>query len=161
MLIHVVRHAHAGSRKNWAGLDEDRPLSPRGLRQAQTVSAALRDHPIDTLWSSPYVRCNQTFLPIAEQAGLTVETVPCLAEGGSGKTALDALLAASRDGHVVAACSHGDVIPDIVAEAVRRGAYLDGPQTLSKGARYELRVEQGRVVGIQHFEAPDGKPPGR
>ncbi|MEO6627314.1 MAG: phosphoglycerate mutase family protein, partial [Aquihabitans sp.] len=57
MLIHVVRHAHAGSRKNWAGPDEDRPLSPRGLRQAQLVADALRDHPIDTLWSSPYLRC--------------------------------------------------------------------------------------------------------
>ena len=157
MLIHVVRHAHAGSRKNWAGLDEDRPLSPRGSRQAAFVSAELNGHPIDTLWSSPYVRCIQTLLPFAERTGLAVEVVPCLAEGAPGETALDALIAATVEGHVVAACSHGDVIPGIVAEAVRRGADLDGPQTLSKGARYELKIRQGQIVGIRHYEAPDGK----
>lgn len=156
MLIHLVRHAHAGSRRNWPRADEERPLSRRGEAQAAIVSRQLAGDGIDTLWSSPYVRCVQTLEPLAEEAGLTVEVLPCLAEGGSGAVALDTLLGAAGAGHTVAACSHGDVIPAIVAEAVRRGAELDGPAALVKAARYQLTVRKGRVRRVTHIGAPDG-----
>ena len=67
----------------------------------------------------------------------------------------EVLLAAVGEGRTVAACSHGDVIPEIVAAAVRRGAELVGPSTPKKGARYECDVADGRIVRLVAVAAPD------
>ena len=58
--LHLIRHAHAGSRSEWEGDDEVRPLSKRGWRQAEAIGVALADSGIDLLWTSRYVRCRQT-----------------------------------------------------------------------------------------------------
>ncbi|MCU1498870.1 MAG: hypothetical protein JWM47_2823 [Acidimicrobiales bacterium] len=157
MLIHLIRHAHAGSRKHWHGDDRLRPLSHRGERQAAAVADELADAGIDQLWSSVFVRCVQTLEPIAHRRGLEIEARDDLTEGGSGAKALDALLAAADAGHVVAASSHGDVIPAIVDEAVRRGAKLHGTDSPRKAARYEITVVDGTATHLRHVEAPDGR----
>lgn len=158
MLIHLVRHAHAGSRTRWEDDDDLRPLSPRGETQAAIVCRSLADEGIDAVWSSRSLRCLQTITPLAENLGLEVLEVDSLYEGAAGGDALDDLLAAASAGLHVAACSHGDVIPALVRTAVRRGADLDGPDMLSKGARYVLKVEGDQVSRIWHLPAPDGRP---
>jgi len=156
MQIHLVRHAHAGSRAAWDEADDRRPLSPRGEAQARIVCDALAAAGIDALWTSHYLRCRQTLEPLGDRLGLPVEDRASLAEGGWGNDALDELLAAAAEGRTVAACSHGDVIPAIVATAVRRGADLVGPSALKKSARYVLDVADGQVQRITHVDAPDG-----
>lgn len=155
MLIHLVRHAHAGSRQHWEGPDRVRPLSDRGERQAGAIAEELADGGIDRLWSSAYDRCVQTFEPLGRRLGLEIEPQDDLAEGGSGAKAFEALLAAADAGHVVAACSQGDVIPAIVEEAVRRGATLDGPANPKKGARYEITVADGTPTHLHYIPPPD------
>lgn len=157
MLIHLIRHGHAGSRKAWTGTDRQRPLSDRGQAQAQAIARDLADTGIDRLWSSPFVRCVQTLEPLARRLALDVDVIDGVAEGGDGAAALDALLATAAEGHIVAASSHGDVIPAIVEEAIDRGATLDGPRSGKKGARYELTVVDGRVDRIFHVDAPDAR----
>lgn len=159
MSIHLIRHAHAGPRKAWTGPDDQRPLSERGRAQAAAIDRALAGADIDLLWSSRFVRCVETLDPLAARLGLTVATTAELTEGGAGDAALDALLAAAAEGHTVAVCSHGDVIPAIVAAALGRGATLDGPASPSKAARYELTVDQGVVTSLVHVPAPDGRGP--
>ncbi len=155
MEIHLVRHAHAGSRKAWEGDDVDRPLSERGWAQAEGIEKALADVGVDRLWSSAYVRCIQTLDPLAERLGLEVEVVDPLTEGGSGAEALDLLLYAARSGLTVAACSHGDVIPAVVATALGRGARLDGPASAAKGGRYVLSVADGAVAALRDVPPTD------
>ena len=155
MEIHLIRHAHAGSRKGWDGDDRERPLSDRGWTQAQGIEKALGDVGIDRLWSSSYVRCLQTLDPLADQLGLEVEVVAPLTEGGSGAEALDLLLYAARSGLTLAACSHGDVIPAVVATALGRGAQLDGPASAAKGGRYVLGVADGRVTTVRYVPPTD------
>ncbi|MBX3312931.1 MAG: histidine phosphatase family protein [Actinobacteria bacterium] len=154
MLIHVVRHAHAGVRSEWHDDDERRPLTERGTKQAAAIADALADAEVDAVWSSRYVRCRQTVEPLADRRGLEVVDHPDLAEGAYGTDALDALLAAADQGIAVVACSHGDVIPDLVAAAVRRGATLDGPAVPRKADRYELVVRKGAVTEIRHVPRP-------
>lgn len=153
--IHLIRHAHAGSRREWKGDDAVRPLSERGWDQAEAIAAALADERIDRLLSSEYVRCVQTLEPLGRRLGLEVDAVDPLTEGGSGRKALDLLLERAGAGERVAACSHGDVIPAIVATALGRGAELDGPASLAKGARYVLAVKGGQVVRMTHVPPPD------
>ncbi len=155
MVIHLIRHAHAGSRSRWDGDDVDRPLTGRGRRQSDAIAAALADAGIDQYLSSRYVRCVQTLEPMAGPNGVDVDAIDELTEGASGAAALDRLLRSAAEGRTVAACSHGDVIPALIATAVGRGAELRGPVSPSKAARYELTVKGGRVTRIQHFPAPD------
>lgn len=155
MLIHLIRHGHAGDRSAWEGDDAGRPLTAKGQRQAEAIATALAAEPITVVWSSYYVRCQETVTPLAQQRGLPVVDHLDLAEGAYGTDALDALLAEAAAGRVVAACSHGDVIPDLVRAAVRRGATLDGSADPRKGSRYVLRVADGAVTHITHHQRPE------
>lgn len=155
MPIHVIRHAHAGSRRKWAGDDAARPLSERGRSQAQAIARDLSGAGLDLLLSSRYVRCLQTMEPLASQLGLPVREESTLAEGNTGVAALQMLLDAAADGHVVGACSHGDVIPDLLRDAISQGATLGGPAAPRKGERYELTLADGRVVTITHVAVPE------
>lgn len=159
MLIHLIRHGHAGSRRAWTDDDERRPLSEKGHAQSRAISDALADAGVDLLWSSRFLRCIQTLQPLASQLGRPVETNDLLTEGGPGAVALDALLVATIDGHTVAASSHGDVIPAILNQAQLRGARLDGPIAPKKGARYELTVADGCVSHIVYVAPPDRSRP--
>lgn len=154
MLIHLIRHAHAGSRKGWPGDEDHRPLSERGQAQAEAIAEALANAGIDRLWSSRFVRCVQTLEPLGQRLQLTIYPFDELAEGGSGRKALHALLAAAAAGHTVAASSHGDVIPAIIEAAIEAGATLDGTDSPKKGGRYELTVQADRVDRIVYFGPP-------
>ncbi len=155
MLIHLIRHGHAGHRSEWDHDDALRPLVGRGRREAKAIAAALAAEPIDLVWSSTFVRCRETVEPLARGHGVKVEDNDLFTEGGYGPPALDALLAAAAEGRTVAACSHGDVIPLVVSTALRRGARLAGPPSPAKGARYVLEVVDGQVARITHVGRPD------
>ena len=62
----LLRHASAGSRREWEGDDCGRPLDRKGRRQATALAVALAARGIDRIRSSPYLRCLQTVEPIAE-----------------------------------------------------------------------------------------------
>ena len=163
MIIHLVRHAHAGDRSSWSGDDSLRPLSAKGRAQAEALAEALAtklDRLPETngtveLWSSPFLRCVQTLEPLGDRIDLKVRSLDELAEGGDGDAALDLLLASAEQGTVVVACSHGDVIPAVVGAAVRRGATLDGDAEPRKAARYEVEVEDGQVRLVTHVPRPE------
>ena len=126
--LYVVRHAAAGSRSSWDGIDATRPLSGKGRRQATALADRLGEAGIGRLVSSPAARCVETLEPLGERLGLTVDADSRLVEGARGEDALalaDELRRdAGRNGdgrgrrrgrhEAVALCSHGDVIPDLL-----------------------------------------------
>lgn len=146
MTIYLVRHAHAGSRSQWAGPDSERPLSDKGRRQAEAVTEALASCGVTRVLSSGAVRCQQTVAPLADRCGVPVEVHLGLAEGAKVKatTALIGQLAA--DGVSAALSSHGDVIPAAVDALARRGVEVKGGRGLPKGTYFALTVDGDGAV---------------
>jgi 8-oxo-dGTP diphosphatase len=133
--IFVVRHAKAGSRHDWDGDDNERPLTKSGRRQSDEIARQLAAEPITGVWSSPSTRCVQTVEPLARAHGLDVIREPRLAEGAALHDVLT-LLGEVPDGAVL--CSHGDVIPELLDGLVRRGTHLVGAPEWRKGSVWTL-----------------------
>jgi len=153
--VHLVRHAHAGSRRAWEGDDVDRPLSPRGRRQAAHITALLAGAPVAAIVSSPAIRCTATVAPLGEKLGLGVVADPALGEGTEPHQAATALLALvddNPDGDVVA-CSHGDVIPGVVALFADNGMRLPagtGARLSKKGSVWSVEVANGAATNATY-----------
>ena len=77
----LLRHADAGVPETWTRPDAERPLSPKGHRQAARTAAWLKsiDHRPDAIISSPKIRAAETAAAVAEAFGLTVVEDPRLA----------------------------------------------------------------------------------
>lgn len=141
--IHLVRHAHAGRRSQWDGDDRERPLSDRGEAQAGWLADLLSTAPATKILSSPYARCVQTVEPLASRLGVEIETAAALAEGADVDTALALVL--GLDPHHGIACSHGDLIPQILRRLKADGMDVDGPLLDQKGSVWVLDIKNGRV----------------
>lgn len=174
--IELVRHAKAHSRDRWWGKpDRKRPLTDSGHDQARDLARAiLAAGPVDALWSSPFVRCVQTLEPLATKAALPVQTDEALAEaatlpvvdggdawvaaawlGGRAIAFVNWLCDEHPSGRVVA-CSHGDIIPALMAVLVGRDGLDLSDVRLRKGGRYTLQFEGRRCVGATTSAAPAG-----
>jgi 8-oxo-dGTP diphosphatase len=140
----LIRHGHAGNRKEWQGEDRLRPLTPKGNRQALALPRRLERWPPARILSSPYLRCVQTVQPLADEFGLKVEEVEELAEG-AGPAAVQ-LLRRFR-GRSVALCTHGDIIPEVLIALADKDRIDLGPDPRQpKGSAWVLHVEHGRFV---------------
>jgi 8-oxo-dGTP diphosphatase len=118
MIVYLVRHARAGRRTNCEG-DGLRPLDERGRRQADGLVAQLAERKLKRILSSPFTRCVETVVPLAQARGLTVEQDEALAEGAGSRAALGLL----EDGeHPVVACVHGDLVEELLGTKLRKGA---------------------------------------
>jgi len=151
--VHLVRHAKAKNRAGWTEPDALRPLTKRGRREAAALAELLRASAPARLVSSPFVRCVQTFEPLAEALDIAIETTELLAEGADGGGALDLLLSLSRGGSV-GCCTHGDVLYAVVRTVTTTGVRLDGPLDVPVASAWVLEVEGGQVVGGTFVERP-------
>jgi len=67
-------------------VDENRPLSLQGHRDAFRVTDVLQNFPIGVIFSSPYNRAIQTITPLATRLGLPVHIEPGLREKPLGNS---------------------------------------------------------------------------
>lgn len=149
MALYLVRHAHAGSRKAWKGDDLNRPLDDRGRRQAKGLLTVMPDR-VAMVLSSPAVRCVETVQGVADRAGVSVQLDDGLFEEAPAEPIAKRLRHRLREhpGQPVVACSHGDLIPDLLERWAAKGADLDIDQGCAKGSTWVLEADrQGRIVG--------------
>lgn len=154
--VHLIRHAHAGSRSKWDDDDRLRPLSKRGWQQADVIAARVASTGIDVIHSSPYRRCVQTVEPLATATGLEVYESADLAEGADAGETIELITSAS--GVHVVLCSHGDLIPDVVRILRERGTPLavnGNKLKFAKGSVWEVTVENGEAIAATYSPAPD------
>ena len=166
-VVELLRHAKAYARREWNGAgDRLRPLDERGRSQSAALVADLSElrPPVAAIHSSPLTRCVETVRPLSDALELPIVPDERLAElrtlpvadngsawvaaawlGGRAVGLIDELVA-RHDGQRVVACSHGDVLPALLALlAGRDGLDLDDVR-VKKGGRITLRFEAGRCV---------------
>jgi broad specificity phosphatase PhoE len=147
----LVRHAHAPSRKEWAGDDRFRPLSPQGLKQAGGLAPVAKElaPAIRRVLSSPSLRCVQTVEPLAEVFGLPVEQADELSEG---QRAAAVKLVRSLAGQDAAVCTHGDVVAEILVSLADEDCVDLGPHPRqAKGSIWVLEGQEGRFSSARYI----------
>ena len=75
-IVYFVRHAHSV----YTNDEYNRPLSEKGLHDAQKITQQFKQIEIDAVYSSPYKRAIQTVEGIASFKGLSVQIIDALKE---------------------------------------------------------------------------------
>jgi 8-oxo-dGTP pyrophosphatase MutT (NUDIX family)/phosphohistidine phosphatase SixA len=149
----LVRHGFAGTRQDWTGDDDLRPLDEQGEAQARTVADVLCGYRPASLVSSPSRRCVQTLLPYAAREALKIRTERLLTETHYD-TSLSLALALSLmdQGEPIAVCSHGKVLPELITGLCehRFDGHVEDTH-LRKGAIAVLHHTGGRIVAVERY----------
>ena len=149
-VVLLVRHAKAGSRTQWDGPDEERPLSGTGREQAGHVAKLLALFGPDRVSSAPPVRCRDTVVPM----GMPIAEEPLLGEEGYWS---DPAAGLARFGELAAqpgvtvVCSQGGVIPDVVGALTGTGGV-----PARKASTWVLGFRSGALHTSDYYERPTG-----
>jgi phosphohistidine phosphatase SixA len=146
---YMVRHAKAGSRERWTAPDRDRPLTDAGRLQAAALINVI-GRGVRRIKSSPYKRCMETVIPLAEALGLRVEEEIRLAEGAGPEWTLGEL--ATAGGTVL--CTHGDVMAEVITTLTDAKVQLQGGMQWAKGATWAFDITGGRIVAGRYLPPP-------
>ena len=156
-LLLLVRHGSAGQRSRWQKDDRLRPLDAKGKEQAWGLARLLVRFAPRHIISADYVRCVQTVEPLSESSGVPVTEDPLLSELGypRRRDAAIELLRGLTNGGAAVACSHGDVIPDLLcrlAEADR--VPLPDDFATPKGSVWSLSFSGSKLFAMEYFPPP-------
>jgi 8-oxo-dGTP diphosphatase len=119
VIVYLVRHARAGHRGDWNGDDRLRPLDERGRLQAERLVGQLDGRNFSRIVSSPFTRCVETVVPLAQARALTLEEDDALAEGAPMEAALELFRGAETP---LVACVHGNLAEALLGEKMKKGA---------------------------------------
>jgi phosphohistidine phosphatase len=124
MRVFLIRHGKASPAEDWRGADRDRPLKPRGERQARWLAEQIGARPESErpsiILSSPYRRAIDTARVLHEAWGCELREDRTL-EPPHDADEVDALLAehqAAEPG-VLALVGHNPLLEDVLDTLVR------------------------------------------
>jgi phosphohistidine phosphatase SixA len=112
--IFLVAEADAGDRESWPGPDRLRPITRDGWRQARAVAAQLRDRHVARVVASPWLRCRQTVMPLADDLGLEVDEHRALSEAEPVERVLSLLAQMPESTTVI--CTHADLVRQLLEQ---------------------------------------------
>jgi 8-oxo-dGTP diphosphatase len=143
--VFLVRHADAGSKKKWKKADSVRPISKKGHEQVEELVTRLVRTPINSIVSSPSLRCDQTVGPLAQRLGLKVKQSKLLRKNVAPSEVLR-LIKQSRGSRLVL-CSHRETIGPLIKHlAAEPKVEVSGELEWPKGSIWELTTRGGRVT---------------
>jgi 8-oxo-(d)GTP phosphatase len=161
----LVRHGHAGSRRDWDGPDDLRPLDGRGRREAARLAEVLPAFAPTTVMSARRTRCEETVRPLAERLGLPVEPLDELgeeefaADPQAGLAVVERLLAPRPAPGVTVVCSQGGAIPSVLLGLGVRWEGVSGRlyPPAAKGSVWVLGGRPG-ALSADYFRDLDADP---
>ena len=121
--IIAVRHGKAVPPETWDGPDSTRPLMHRGADQARGIAKGIAAFGAERIISSTAARCLATIAPLAELTGLPVKATADISQDAyeSAASAVPEIVGRRLKKRMTAVlCSHGPVLPHIVAEVAAR-----------------------------------------
>ena len=147
MLVLLVRHGQAGSKRTWRDDDRLRPLTKLGQREAAALVGMLAPYGPTRILSSPYERCLQTVAPLSEGLGLQVElTKDLVPDAAVAAETLLRQVARGEPGSVVV-CTHGEVIHSLQTTFARTSPAVFGTHPpRAKGSVWVLERVGGHFV---------------
>ena len=168
----LVRHASAGSRSDWDGDDDLRPLDDRGREQAARLAEVLPHFRPTAVLSAARTRCTETVEPLAQALGLEVQPLPVVGEEeyaahpGTGLAAVATLLTPREQPGVTVVCSQGGAIPSMLMALGVQWEGLPGVATgraqppAAKGSVWALGGRPGELVAdyYRNFTADPDAP---
>jgi 8-oxo-dGTP diphosphatase len=150
----IVRHGTAGRKSRFSGDDTKRPLDKRGRAQAEALVPQLLAFGASDVYAADRLRCHQTVEPLAEELGVTVHNEPNLTEEAYAKNPKRGrqrvVRIAEREGTPVI-CTHGKVIPDLIAWWCERDGVRPDKSRNHKGSTWVLSLAAGRLVAADHI----------
>jgi 8-oxo-dGTP pyrophosphatase MutT (NUDIX family)/phosphohistidine phosphatase SixA len=162
-VIALVRHAKAGSRAQWDGDDNLRPLSGSGREQVAQLTPLLLLFGADRVITAPPVRCADTVAPLAREVGLSPVVEPLLGETvyqDDPAAGLACLRKHAREPGVTVMCSQGGVIPDLIRNLAADAHLPDvDPDDIpsKKGSVWLLTFDfDGEIRSADYYPRPRG-----
>jgi len=150
--FYVIRHAKAGDREAWAGDDRKRPLTKKGLAQAEGLVATFEAMRVSAVLSSPYLRCMQTVEPLARARRLSVTESESLVEGQGLPGAMTLLTDPKLADAVL--CTHGDIVWELVELLVGMNVVPAGVGGFEKGSTWQVDMRDGVPVQAAFIPPP-------
>jgi exopolyphosphatase/guanosine-5'-triphosphate,3'-diphosphate pyrophosphatase len=141
--VYLIRHAKAEKLAAWDGPEPLRPLTPRGLRQAEEIAVSLAGSGVRRIVASPFLRCRQTAAPLAARLGLRVALDERLADGEPPAKALECLR--EKSAAAVACFSHRALHEELAAELAELGVDV---QLVDRGAAEGEELPANRLAVI-------------
>ena len=149
----LVRHGRAGSRADWPGHDELRPLDDKGQRQADALADLLLAYGVARVLTAPALRCRATMGPLLSRTGLAVRADQAFSEqvhAQAPELAVQRVRALSVLAGATVVCGHGGGIPDLVGRFAAEAGLAVGRPTARKGSVWALSFAGGRLVDADH-----------
>jgi len=155
MRVLLVRHGHAGTKRNWNGDDRLRPLDPPGVAESEALAVRLIPFGPTRIISSPYQRCVESVTPLSAVCARPIERSEALGpEGGEGAKNLVLDLAANGAGTFVV-CTHGEVIHYLQTHLGSDGPPTFGEQSpREKASVWILDGTGGRFINATYLPPP-------
>jgi 8-oxo-(d)GTP phosphatase len=155
MLVLLVRHGHAGTKRHRRGADSLRPLNAQGRAEAEALGVLLATFAPVRIVSSPFLRCLESVAPLGHALSIDVESSSALVpDAGSAATSFVLDLGAQEPGAVVV-CTHGEVIHDLQSSLGGTDLPSFGPESpREKASVWVLDDHDGHFVSATYLPPP-------
>nr|WP_231134797.1 histidine phosphatase family protein [Motilibacter deserti] len=148
----MLRHGHAGQKREWPFPDRERPLRGRGRQEAQGVVGTMQHVPVRRLFTSPYRRCWETLMPLSAARGIPVERCDLLAPDADLEDVLALLADEESDGAVF--CTHGELLEQVLDRWQSDGpVHVRKRVTTKKGGLWVVDSAPGKAPVARYHSA--------
>ncbi|MDP4333067.1 NUDIX hydrolase [Curtobacterium sp. A7_M15] len=159
----ALRHAKTVPGSDWNGPDATRPLLPVGRSQAKSVASPVAAFGPKKIVSSTAARCLATVEPLSDRTHLGVSSTPDISQDAHDRGAADVKGVVQKRLHkakTTVLCSHGPVLPDIIARIATATADESGRFDLRRAAMLSvgdfsvMHIAGDRLVAVETHRNP-------